>query len=93
MLRRMMALLCALTLLALPAIALAESAHEYDLVVDDANLLTGDEMQTLNEKAWRLSQESIISRAVIVATGGLSYPATGCTGAGILRICLGIFFP
>ena len=62
-----MALLCALTLLALPAIELAESAHEYDLVVDDANLLTGDEMQTLNEKAWRLSQENNMEFVVYTA--------------------------
>ncbi len=36
----------------------------------------------IRESGRRLSQESIISRAVIVATGGLSYPATGSTGAG-----------
>ena len=69
-----MALLCALTLLALPAIALAESARGYDLVVDDANLLTGDEMQTLNEKAWRLSQESNMEFVIYTApsAGGKS---------------------
>ena len=76
-----MALLCALTLLALPAIALAESARGYDLVVDDANLLTGDEMQTLNEKAWRLSQESNMEFVIYTAQSNLTKPYVyGATG-------------
>ena len=36
----------------------------------------------IRESDRRFCQESITSKAVIVATGGLSYPATGSTGAG-----------
>ena len=74
MLRRLMALLCALMLAALPAFALAESAYEYDLIIDDANLLTGEEMQKLNAKAWALSQQSDMEFVVYTAqsAGGKS---------------------
>lgn len=70
MTRRIMALLCALLILLLPA-ALAESGVPavHSLVVDNAGLLTAEEVAKLEAKAGQLSEEYGLEMAILTTRG------------------------
>ena len=68
MTRRILALVCALMLLLLPA-ALAEGAGDYNLVLDEAGLLSVDASAALDAKAWQVSLDNDIEVVVLTENG------------------------
>lgn len=64
--KKILILLLALLMMAAPAMA----AHEYAIVIDEAGILEADEVESLNDKAWALS-EAYGMEIVIMTTPGL----------------------